>query len=178
TAIKDPPPINLSVPWMIIGYDDKLPIEPLSKSFCVEYIWSKDGTDTEIKLTKPTHQDYCLISTCVLDCEENPGYEFGMSNIVISHHFCQPENIKMKHPFIVSKNKQNWKDNWSLLRPLNNIFTGNSWYIPDSENYVFASLLYSSSSESSEQCCPLLLNINRKYPIVKSFNGVPKCMVT
>ncbi|CAG8508881.1 4382_t:CDS:2 [Racocetra fulgida] len=96
TATKVPPPINLSVPWMIIGYDDKFPIEPLSKSFCIEYIWSKYGTDTEIKLTKPIYQDYCLISTCVLDCEENPGYEFGMSNIVISHHFCQPENIKMK----------------------------------------------------------------------------------
>ncbi|CAG8807230.1 43555_t:CDS:2, partial [Gigaspora margarita] len=216
-VIKNSPPINISAPWIIIGYDDKFPIEQFSKTSCIEHIehiWTKDSTDTEIKLPKPIYQDYCWISTCVLDCEENPGYEFGMSNIVISHHFCQSDNKKVKiccnqhnlsdhsiltplifkincaivlgtsdtkksHPFIVSMNNHNWKEskeNWYftdlLLKQHNNnsIFTGNNWNLPDNENYIFASLLYSSSSEFFGPCCSLLLNINRKCPIVKSFN--------
>ncbi|CAG8644705.1 9501_t:CDS:2 [Dentiscutata heterogama] len=220
-VIEDSSSINLSVPWIIIGYNDKFPTDEFSKTSCIEnikHIWTKDGTDTEIKLPKPIYKDYCWISTCVLDCEENPGYEFGMSNIVISHHFCQSDNIKVKiccnqhdlsdgpnltplifkincaivlgtsdtnksHPFIVSMDNHNWRESWSftnLLRQHNNnsIFTGNSWHLPDNENYIFASPLYSSSSESLGPCCSLLLNINRKCPIVKSFNGNPKCMVS
>uniref|UniRef100_A0A8H3XG31 DUF7431 domain-containing protein n=1 Tax=Gigaspora margarita TaxID=4874 RepID=A0A8H3XG31_GIGMA len=102
---------EFSIPWMIIGYEENLPIEPF-KDDPIDYIWTKkfqynnddendddddDDDDNDnanvnanVKTTKHPaldFDDYCWIGTCILKCEDNIGYDFGRSNNVISYHF-------------------------------------------------------------------------------------------
>ncbi|CAG8793626.1 34681_t:CDS:2, partial [Gigaspora margarita] len=88
-------PINLSIPWMVIGYEENLPSEPFSinstKNY-IKYIWTKNHDDAEIEIPELIAEKHCWIGTCVLHCDENPGYDLGKSKIATSYHFCQKGN--------------------------------------------------------------------------------------
>ncbi|RIB19758.1 hypothetical protein C2G38_2181005 [Gigaspora rosea] len=85
---------EFSIPWMLIGYEENLPIEPFIDD-PIDYIWTKkfqydDDDDCNVKTTEHPALDfdeYCWIGTCLLKCDDNIGYNFGKSNNVISYHF-------------------------------------------------------------------------------------------
>ncbi|CAG8540802.1 7526_t:CDS:2 [Cetraspora pellucida] len=92
---ENSPQISLLIPWMVIGYEENLPSKPFSinstKNY-IKHIWTKDHDDAEIVIPGLITQKHCWIGTCVLHCDENPGYVLGKSEIATSYHFCQKGN--------------------------------------------------------------------------------------
>ncbi|CAG8511884.1 24207_t:CDS:2 [Dentiscutata erythropus] len=205
------PQIDLLISWIVIGHEKNFPIQPIPNNTGLEYIWTKDHKNAEIKLHRPIPYDYCLIGTCVLRCDQNPSYLFGQSGTIISYHFCQSNdevsiktccnqnnihNIKETLDFeinctVLSKNNsgglrpsiinapsiQVWKRPKWMPFASGSLFIGNEWELPYND-LVFASLVYLHSS--GDTCTHFFLNINQKYPTIKSLDnaGNPDCQVS
>ncbi|CAG8803231.1 19650_t:CDS:1, partial [Racocetra persica] len=188
---------KLFIPWMILGYD-KFPTKPLSEldTGYTEHTNTTDNADTWIQLQIPVKgTDYCWIGTNTLFCDDNPSYELGKTNIFVTYHFCSaidnynslqacyklnPEQSPLKFRFnytaVLKSNdnqikitKDEWKSrkrNFPQIRK-RSIFTGEKWNLSNDNKLVFASILYPNTI-TIEKRYSLLLNINPRYPIIKS----------
>ncbi|CAG8707952.1 14162_t:CDS:1, partial [Dentiscutata heterogama] len=81
-------PFNLFIPYMLIGYEEELPIGKFQDN-AISYVCTRkfvpDGNNL---IEYPISDvDYCWLGCPILKCKENPGYEFGSSKHVISYHF-------------------------------------------------------------------------------------------
>ncbi|CAG8699914.1 14036_t:CDS:1, partial [Dentiscutata heterogama] len=197
----------LSIPWMLIGYEENLPIEPF-KDYPVDYIWTKNfqydnnnGNPQTIKHPHLNFDEYCWLGTCTLRCEDNPAYNFGQSNDFISYHFrnnaannatqicCYQYDLQNNQISNTLRFKTNCAiisdtPDFEVVNPVNHewkyrpcrlqyllrnsrTFTGNKWQLRELPKAIFASIHYSDFQGN-----PLLLNIHKKYPIVKTLNNV------
>ncbi|KAF0535478.1 hsp70 family protein [Gigaspora margarita] len=197
---------KLFIPWMIFGYD-KFPTKPLSK-LNVEYIEHINTTEnavTDINFQIPIKEDHCWIGTNTLFHEDNQSYELGKTNVMITHYFCSKTNtsvqacyklnpvtsplrFKLNYMAILKTDmktigltREEWKSRERHFSRLQgrSTFTGEKWNLPKDKRYVFASILYPDSLSTKERYS-LLLNINPKYPIIKSLVEIgenPKCRI-
>ncbi|CAG8485476.1 712_t:CDS:2 [Scutellospora calospora] len=204
---------NLSIPYMLIGYPEDLPIGPLSE-FPIDYIWTKEcqfnRSDSNIHITEHPSldfYDYCWIGTCTLRCNNNQSYNFGRSKDVISYHFRrnQPDNAtniccyqydllneQIKHTLNFEINYVIIVNTPGLFRVFNPVnhnlkyrscrpefllrnsrtFTGERWQLDPFPTCIFASI------HCSDDDNPFLLNIHKKYPIVRSLGNVSQNLNT
>ncbi|CAG8469770.1 1251_t:CDS:2 [Racocetra persica] len=176
---------KLSIPWMLIGYVENLPIGPIEND-PIDYI--------------SLNFDHCWLGTCVLNSDDNTAYEFGKNKNVMSYHFrntannntqiccykydLQTDRISNTLKFkvncavipaaanfqIVGPDIHTWKYRPCRLQYVltnSRTYTGNRWQLPNLPNAIFASIYYANSPDHS-----LFLNLHKKYPIVKSLTKI------
>ncbi|CAG8725417.1 348_t:CDS:2, partial [Dentiscutata erythropus] len=90
-----PQVIDLSISWMIIGYEKNFPIEPFVNNSSLKYVWTKEQNNTNILLPNPIPHDHAWVTTIILRCNRNHGYQFARSVALISHHISQLNDDRM-----------------------------------------------------------------------------------
>ncbi|CAG8658969.1 3458_t:CDS:2 [Gigaspora margarita] len=146
---------EFSIPWMIIGYEENLPIEPF-KDDPIDYIWTKNNAENDA--TNICCYQYDLQTERIRNT-----LKFKVNYAII------PDTPIFK---VTCPVEHNWKYRPSRLQyRLRNsrTFTGNKWQLDTRQKAIFASIHY-----SDVQGHPLLLNIHKKYPIGKFLNHVPE----
>ncbi|CAG8842360.1 18357_t:CDS:1, partial [Racocetra persica] len=89
---------------------------------------------------------------------------------------CVRVEFEFENPYRYHNNYGQIVQKWSKkkLKQKQNIFTGNKWKLPEDENFIFASLLDLNYATNYK---PSFININPKYPIIKSLEDGPKYFV-
>ncbi|CAG8598710.1 14630_t:CDS:2, partial [Dentiscutata erythropus] len=84
------PQIDLLIPWMIVGYENNLPLGPFLDKSLINYLKTKNPIenpdDTTIVLERPIPHNHCWITTITLNCRKNPQYQFARSGALIGCH--------------------------------------------------------------------------------------------
>ncbi|CAG8696278.1 3374_t:CDS:2 [Gigaspora rosea] len=151
---------EFSIPWMLIGYEENLPIEPFIDD-PIDYIWTKNyhfRNNAENNATKICCYQYDPQTEQIRNT-----LKFEINYAII------PDTPIFK---VTSPVEHEWKYRPCRLQyPLKNsrTFTGNKCLLNTRQKAIFASIHY-----SDVQGHPLLLNVHKKYPIRKSLNNVPK----
>ncbi|CAG8462861.1 16420_t:CDS:2 [Dentiscutata heterogama] len=84
-----PQTIDLSISWMVIGYEKNFPLEPFVNNSSLKYIWTREQDNTNILLPNPIPHNHAWVTTIILRCNKNHGYRFARSLALISHHISQ-----------------------------------------------------------------------------------------
>ncbi|CAG8511906.1 24208_t:CDS:2 [Dentiscutata erythropus] len=171
--------IDLSISWMVYGYEKSLPIQ-LTFMEPLYYIWTKEFQYSNVQAIEHpvlNFDNYCWIGTVTVECNDNPDYVFANSTDVISYHFCQNEKNDNTQIFCYQYNHQTDQISNTLnLKPYrfqslsksSGIFTGENWELSDlSKKPIFVNIHYLNTSYHH----PLFLNIHMNYPVIKSLNN-------
>ncbi|CAG8705192.1 12676_t:CDS:2, partial [Gigaspora margarita] len=157
---------EFSIPWMIIGYEENLPIEPF-KDDPIDYIWTKKSNNV-ISYHFRNNAENDVTNIC---CYQ---YDFQTEQIRKTLKFKVNYAIIPDTPIfkVTCPVEHKWKYRPCRLQyPLKNsrTFTGNKWQLDTRQKAIFASIHY-----SDVQGHPLLLNVHKKYPIGRFLNHVPE----
>ncbi|KAF0561618.1 hypothetical protein F8M41_022532 [Gigaspora margarita] len=218
--LRNLPQIDLLIPWIIVGYDNNLPLEPFLDKSLISFLSIKNPIerpdDTSIVLERPIPHNHCWITTITLHCRRNPRYQFARTGALINCHLQSADRMRINlcykvynhdnnpldfginctmlsetdtgglTPVIVEgPTNQPWRNRsrGSILTTDRSLFTGgwnnNNFRLPNDNNLVFSSLL--CPDLPGQGCNNLFLNINQKYPIVKSLNNMnanPNCLIS
>ncbi|CAG8462901.1 16422_t:CDS:2 [Dentiscutata heterogama] len=219
------PQIDLLIPWMIVGYENNLPLKPFLDKSLISYLITKNpiekADDTTIVLERSIPHNHCWITTITLNCRKNDQYQFARSRALINCHLQSNDRMVINLCYNVHNNennddnplkfginctmfsetdtgglipvivegptKQPWRNrrNRRFLVNDRSLFTGkwivanNNFRLPEEDNLVFSSLL--SPDDPGQGCNNLFLNVNPKYPIIKSLNNInsnPNCLIS
>ncbi|CAG8677356.1 2270_t:CDS:2 [Gigaspora margarita] len=181
------PQIDLAIPWIIIGYEKDLPTYPILNISGLEDVWTKDCKDTILELQNQNLETHCLIDMNLINicCNQYNLYDDNIEEdqlkFEINCVIFNKNNAGGLSPVIIhGPTSHVWTDRKrrTLNRTKRNLFTGNKWVLPN-ENFIFASLMYLDRLKGGDH---FILNINPKYPIIKSSVDIdgkgPKCMVS
>ncbi|CAG8495918.1 7536_t:CDS:2 [Cetraspora pellucida] len=194
------PQIDLKIHWMIVGYENDLPIEPFLNNSFISNLWTKSQDDRNIPLRRPISQNHCWITTVTLHCNRvnrTNGYQFARSGAQISCHLSQSndgmtinnETGGLICVIVDGPTNSHWRNRNRFLGHDRCLFTGR-WHSDNNDNFqlpdeddqddlIFSSLL--CPNHPGQGCNNLFLNINPKYPIIKSPNNMnsnPNCLVS
>ncbi|CAG8708421.1 12717_t:CDS:2, partial [Cetraspora pellucida] len=159
TIPRNLPQIDLKIPWMIVGYENNLPIEPFLDNSFISNLWTKSQADRNIILRRPISQNHCWITTVTLHCNRvnrTNGYQFARSGAQISCHLSQSEDgmtINNKTGGLTSvivdgPTNPHWRNRNRFLGHDRCLFTGrwhsdnnDNFQLPDDNDLIFSSLL-------------------------------------
>ncbi|CAG8830595.1 20781_t:CDS:1, partial [Racocetra persica] len=198
---KPKKPFNLLIPYMLIGYEEDLPIGKFQDN-SIDHIYTRRYQyDGDNQIDHQNLKNDCIIGTPILKCRDIPGYNFGRSKDVISYHFRQlNDNIQLQcyHYDLQTDlvcNTLLFEVNYAIITKNNpdfivNSATANNWTyrsyntLPLGQNsrtftgnrwnvFVHPKPMFASIQYSDPPNHHLFLNIHKKYPIAKSLKDIP-----
>ncbi|CAG8813801.1 13848_t:CDS:2, partial [Racocetra fulgida] len=156
---------------------------PFSDNSFINNLWTKSQDDTNIALRGPIPYNHCWITTVTLHCNRNANYQFSQSVAPISCHLSQSGdrrtinvccNVHNNIPLDFKINCTILSENdTGGLTPVIVDANNDNFRLPDDpddNNLIFSSLL--CQNDPGQGCNNLFLNINQKYPIIKSPNNM------